>query len=812
MATPLQLNNAFRLAGFPTGIPTEAPAAAIFPDDNIVPFEIFKPSLMRQLQLRIGEKPETIDAMTDPGILGYEPLLAAEILQTCVDAGITPEGRPIDLLSVNSGNFTRNFIAGSLWTAEATRRVASLRAQGRATGAIVKPIVVQGMQGPPGSQFLSGTGLPTEENTGGAAIREGDTYLQEEAGILWKFVGEVTPEEGGLKDDETFKFSELDEAIFLIVRRELGRSIQWAVQLRIFGPKILISTDHLTLLDREYVWNELVVEDDILIITEVRNISIYKAVKSESPASFPTRDTIYRGRGEPIYRIIWDLQGTASATEGPAGPQGEQGEQGEQGPTGPAGPAGPEGPAGPAGGPPGPAGPAGPTGPAGPAGPTGPAGPKGEQGDVTLAQAREGIFELSSSTDGAIYDTLWLAELGNLLFQGVKYYVSGGTDNGPLKGKLIRRLNVAATNGKQDYIDNFFTYWETILDGGGLATVATDDTIDGDGSSADPLLIPWRGEVTKNTDASSRLKLATNDILIGEHRAVSWGDVNSSGAEGGLAKANTWTLATAKTATYSAPTLDADSGGDFYVARIPVGSDPRNWAIQEPSSHFGVITTHLNEVTHLGSDDNWDYYEDRVRLFGKIRLRKSAHTVGHNTWGGKYKAGSITLDALADAVAARLMPTGGTDGQVLSRASGAAAWAAPAGGGGGGFEFIEKLTFTGDVGSQNSLSIAFTNLTWADAKTYKLFLIAPEPVRTDNGTWPCTTTIIPMLSIVDKSVTNDFYYTDIAIFEAARSNDRYGVRGWQLINVGLKAGLTQRATGKNVAKYFPGDVNIFAVK
>lgn len=153
-------------------------------------------------------------------------------------------------------------------------------------------------------------------------------------------------------------------------------------------------------------------------------------------------------------------------------------------------------------------------------------------------------------------------------------------------------------------------------------------------------------EQNKDSEDISRLKLAAADVIVGAHAAPSWGNVNSSGAEGGLAKAQTWSLAAAKTATYSAPTLTADSGGDFYVARIPVGSDPRLWAIREPSTHFGNIDTRLNTVLHLGSDANWDYYEDRVRLFGDIALLSSTHTVGLNTWAGK----------LTDEVTDRLLP------------------------------------------------------------------------------------------------------------------------------------------------------------
>ena len=170
---------------------------------------------------------------------------------------------------------------------------------------------------------------------------------------------------------------------------------------------------------------------------------------------------------------------------------------------------------------------------------------------------------------------------------------------------------------------------------GGLSFVATDDTLDGTGTSSDALTIPWRGDVTKNTSAVDRLKLATADIIVGETRVPSWGAVNASGAQGGIAYAENWTLESAKTASYSAPTLTLPNGGGFVVIRIPAGGEPRNWFIREPGGIFGNIDAHLNEITFLGTDDTWDYYWERVRWFGTIRLERSTHNTGFNTWGGK---------------------------------------------------------------------------------------------------------------------------------------------------------------------------------
>ena len=204
----------------------------------------------------------------------------------------------------------------------------------------------------------------------------------------------------------------------------------------------------------------------------------------------------------------------------------------------------------------------------------------------------------------------------------------------------------------------------------GLSAVSTDDTIDGDGSSAQPLKIAWRDEVRKNTRDSDRLKLATADVIVGESRDPTWGIVNSSGVAGGLARNNAdgyWTDARAKAATYTSLPITASGNGDYFVARVPTGSDTRLYAFREVGGFGGTIDEPLNFGRLLGSDNTWDYYVYDVRLFGEVTLRASTHNVGFNIWGGQYRDGSIDIDALTAAVAARLLPSAlGTAGQVLT--------------------------------------------------------------------------------------------------------------------------------------------------
>ena len=151
----------------------------------------------------------------------------------------------------------------------------------------------------------------------------------------------------------------------------------------------------------------------------------------------------------------------------------------------------------------------------------------------------------------------------------------------------------------------------------------------------------WSAELARLPTEVARLKLAANDIVVGEKIVPGWAAVNASGAEGGLWYSNAPNLAAAKAATYAAPTLAAPDGGAFFVARIPTGSDPRQYIMREPSSTFGDIDTALNGINHIGSDDAWDYYENGVRLFGNISLRSSSHTTGVNTWAGKLGAAAL---------------------------------------------------------------------------------------------------------------------------------------------------------------------------
>lgn len=220
------------------------------------------------------------------------------------------------------------------------------------------------------------------------------------------------------------------------------------------------------------------------------------------------------------------------------------------------------------------------------------------------------------------------------VYQQVKEILQEGSNVTVTDNDTAKEITIASTGG-----------------GGGLSTVETDDTIEGNGSIADPLKITWRDEVIKNTNDSSRLKLVTGDIISGERREPSWGAVNSSGANGGLARNNGdgyWNETRAKAATYSAQEITASSNGDYFVARIPVSADPRQYVIREADTFSGTIDNPVNGMRRLGSDANWVYYIEDIRLFGTVTLRSSTHLVGQNVWAGGLRDGIVSTDAIAD--------------------------------------------------------------------------------------------------------------------------------------------------------------------
>ena len=135
------------------------------------------------------------------------------------------------------------------------------------------------------------------------------------------------------------------------------------------------------------------------------------------------------------------------------------------------------------------------------------------------------------------------------------------------------------------------------------------------------------------------------------------------------------------------------NGQDVIYARLKVGEDRNKWLISfkpEDGSHRYDIPGGQWEVASAlqvsNQEAGFTYWvaENGHQIDGTEDI--SLFTFEHATvYEGDLGDGIVDIDALAAAVVARLLPTGGTDGQFLSRASSAPAWvAAPAGGGAGG--------------------------------------------------------------------------------------------------------------------------------
>ena len=176
--------------------------------------------------------------------------------------------------------------------------------------------------------------------------------------------------------------------------------------------------------------------------------------------------------------------------------------------------------------------------------------------------------------------------------------------------------------------------------------IKTGSTTRGGDDDLDSVMAEAKTDLGTKGDASDveRLQAAAGDIVLGEKVVPSWGDVNASGAEGGVSWDNAPTLAKAQAKDVSdwhAPSATIPSPGSFPMFRVPRGSDPRHYSVVYPN----VASGGLNLAHLLGHDSNWDYYEERVRYDGVVTLQHNVHTVGENTWGGKL--GAIALAQVA---------------------------------------------------------------------------------------------------------------------------------------------------------------------
>lgn len=125
---------------------------------------------------------------------------------------------------------------------------------------------------------------------------------------------------------------------------------------------------------------------------------------------------------------------------------------------------------------------------------------------------------------------------------------------------------------------------------------------------------------------------AVQDVIVGDVVDHSWEDVETDGSEGGLTSANqSWNLAKAKAATYSAPSVNGVEN-ESQIVRVPASVDPRHYRLVI----VGVGTEQLNHFSRLGADDDWQYYEQGVGLPdpATVTLQVDDRVLGHTTFDG----------------------------------------------------------------------------------------------------------------------------------------------------------------------------------
>ena len=148
MASAVQIETAFRFAGFkgPQVEPLDdegvAKAGLLFwPDSELLLAELFMvPArvtddeladpvlvLLEQLQHRAGEDMATILSGAATTVKGFSQLLAAEILDVLVGAGLSSTGRPLDVLTATKDGVTCTFTSGLEAIAIMEARAKSLR-------------------------------------------------------------------------------------------------------------------------------------------------------------------------------------------------------------------------------------------------------------------------------------------------------------------------------------------------------------------------------------------------------------------------------------------------------------------------------------------------------------------------------------------------------------------------------------------------------------------------------------------------------------------------------------------------------------
>lgn len=119
-----------------------------------------------------------------------------------------------------------------------------------------------------------------------------------------------------------------------------------------------------------------------------------------------------------------------------------------------------------------------------------------------------------------------------------------------------------------------------------------------------------------------------------------------------------------------ATSLDSTADGKYLYIRIPETSNPQQYEVVITSRSGGVYHQALTNLYALGTIGSWKYYVQNVGAIGsndvsiKLRVTGNAahfgssvfHGISEGLFAGQFANGIVNINALADAVAARLMP------------------------------------------------------------------------------------------------------------------------------------------------------------
>ena len=263
---------------------------------------------------------------------------------------------------------------------------------------------------------------------------------------------------------------------------------------------------------------------------------------------------------------------------------------------------------------------------------------------ITISTAHEG----SSTYEGNLTKEKVYSQVHEILKEGSKITLT--------RNDSLSELSISSSGGNTDGLTTVLTDGTTIEGNGKesvlklkdsiigrLLPVPTDDAEDNGKVAALNTtgtgyeLVDPSGDGSEALHAIEVLQDKTSDLVVGP---PSGGWQNSTGlAQGGMAvrSENAFSLTTAQSATYS---IDpANPGGKFLAVRLPVNTDVGQARVVLTSSDNLTYTLQLSSFHKLGSDSNWDWYGENIKLGTnlatlRLQLTGSATHLGTSTFKG----------------------------------------------------------------------------------------------------------------------------------------------------------------------------------